>query len=278
MTLDNRSAWPARGSSNLSMRYYYTLDPGASLNSITIDGHDGNPAPTINGPVHVSGDLHYIEISWAGNPIYPIGIDSTLLRSSAYTPANTQPNRPQFHRRTIVLTLNHNAQWNNSNDWSFAGLISTDKVTQQIPIYEGTTLINGNEPGAYDIEVWYDVNNNNVLDVGTDVKLTGTNEVVDFGFIEPNGSVMRNVLVKNASAAPITLFSNWQLPSGFQRAGSGNIVIPGGQTRSITIEMQGIGNATLSGAVRIFNDCANTMENPIRINVRGVVGVAWNSN
>jgi hypothetical protein len=276
LTLDNRTAWPARGHDNLNMRYYYTLDPSASLTSVTVNGHDGAPAPTVGSPVHVGGDLYYLEISWTGNPIYPIGRDNT--RPNTYTPANTQPNEAQFHRRTIVLTLNHNAQWNNSNDWSFAGLISTDKVTQQIPVYSGSTLINGNEPGAYDLETWYDVNNNNVLDVGTDIKLTGTNEVVDFGFIEPNGRVMRNVLIKNNSAAPITLFDNWALPTGFQRAGAGDLTVPGGQTRSITIEMHGIGNATLGGTVRIFNNCANAMENPLRINMRGVVGVAWNQN
>jgi hypothetical protein len=144
--LQNHSAWPARGSTNLHYRYFINLSElyaaGGSTNNVTITVNmlDGG---TISGlrPWDVSNRIYYVELSYDGVNIIPGG--STSYRREA-----------QF-RFTIPSSFPAGA-WNPNNDFSYQGLVYGNQNvsnTVYIPTYENGVKLEGQEPprpGSYE--------------------------------------------------------------------------------------------------------------------------------
>jgi hypothetical protein len=125
----NVSAWPARPAGNLSFRYYLNLDEvtaaGIAVSSITVNSNysQGNPSISSLQPVGGAEDIYYIEISFAGDTLYP-GTQESYRREV------------QFR---IALPQNAPADaWDRTNDWSAQDLqtgYSNTTIAPHIPIY-----------------------------------------------------------------------------------------------------------------------------------------------
>ncbi|GAA3620701.1 glycoside hydrolase family 9 protein [Flavivirga jejuensis] len=132
--IQNRTAWPARVTDNLSYRYFFDISEGVAQ-GYTIDDYDitlnsvqGNSTSVINAWDAVN-NIYYMEVSLAGEEIAPIG-------------------DPQFRRETqINLRVQNGVPYDTSNDWSAQGLnSSTDIESVNIPVYDNGVLVFGNEP------------------------------------------------------------------------------------------------------------------------------------
>src|SRR5579862_3201849 len=135
--LNNRSAWPARVGHKLSFRYFVDLSEvfaaGHTLNEITVttaytQGSGVSGLTAWNAAKHI----YFVELFFDGTLIYPGGQQhykkETQFRLSL--PQNT--NKPE---------------WDNSNDWSFADLNSSEhRKTANIPVYEDGKLVYGDTP------------------------------------------------------------------------------------------------------------------------------------
>lgn len=130
--VNNRTRWPARITDKLSLRYFFTLDNGASPNDIkvTLDSSEGAKL----GPVTKFRDnIYFVELDFSGQQIYPNRID-------ARKPAE------QF-RRNVRLTLSAPQNlWQTANDWSFQGLTREWILQPKIAVYDGGKLAGGEEP------------------------------------------------------------------------------------------------------------------------------------
>lgn len=137
--LHNHSAWPARARSNLSFRHYVDLSEaikaGFKLADLktTLNHHEGATIAPLQ-EVDAKRHLYYLEISFKGAPISPVG-------------RNESRREVQFR-----LALPHNAPasaWDPGNDWSFTGLqgVREPKKTEFIPVYENGQRIFGREAG-----------------------------------------------------------------------------------------------------------------------------------
>jgi chitodextrinase len=127
--LYNKTAWPARYTDNLSLRYYFTLDAGMSPSQITFSSPFAQcGAPT--GPTQFSGSVYYVTIPCAGQHVGPIGQSESRREN-------------QFR---IIFPGPHDF----TKDWSFAG-VSTSQANPtpatHIVLLDGTTQAWGSPPG-----------------------------------------------------------------------------------------------------------------------------------
>jgi len=134
--LNNRSAWPARLISDLRFRYFMDLTEvfaaGYTASNITIGTNYVEFPVTITGPTQYSGNIYYIQVRFNdGTSIYPGG------QSEFSAEVQVRISAP------VGTTF-----WNAANDPSYQGLTSTETKTPYIPVYNGTTLIFGQEPGG----------------------------------------------------------------------------------------------------------------------------------
>jgi len=134
--IENRTAWPARATTGLKARYFFTLDTGATLADVIVENpYNSDPMPqTVTGPKQWSGSVYYIELTFPNTTLYPAG-------------GTTYKNEGKFRIRytngaTIDLT----------NDWSATGSgtdVGKPTVTTYIPIYDSNgNKLYGNEPPA----------------------------------------------------------------------------------------------------------------------------------
>jgi hypothetical protein len=135
MYVNNRSGWPARFVKNLGFRYYMDLSEVSSSGKSPTDvkaAYNYVEFPvTISSPTLASGSIYYFQVSFNdGTSVYPGG--------NAQYAAEVQ----------LRITPPSGATWDASNDPSFKGLTNTDTKTANIPVYDGTTLIFGTEPGG----------------------------------------------------------------------------------------------------------------------------------
>jgi endoglucanase len=129
---NNRSGWPARMIKNLSFRYFMDLSEVSNPAGVTATTNYLEFPATITGPVQWSGSIYYFQVSFNdGTNIYPGGM-------SEYS-AEVQ----------LRLTAPSGSSWDPANDPSLKGLASSaTSVAPQIPVYDGTSLIYGTEPGG----------------------------------------------------------------------------------------------------------------------------------
>lgn len=69
----NKTGWPARVTSNLSLRYYFTLEPGVTPSMLTLNMNYTECGNQLSGPTQYSGNIYYVTVSCAGVLIYPGG-------------------------------------------------------------------------------------------------------------------------------------------------------------------------------------------------------------
>ncbi len=134
---ENRTGWPARPSSQMKFRYFFTLD-AANISDISASLGAGVPVgTTLSGPTLWDANVYYFTLDLTGVPIYP---------SYAYGPSGPEV------RFNITSASN---SWNSANDWSaqnwdatFKGGYGSHVYAPNIPVYEGSTKRCGNEPGG----------------------------------------------------------------------------------------------------------------------------------
>ncbi len=107
----NKSSWPARLTDKLSLRYYFTLEPGVSISQITLNQNYSECGSNIisGPPVQWSGSTYYITVSCVGTPIYPGG-------QSQY-------------RKEVQFRLTSSGAWDPTNDWSYTGVATPSGST-----------------------------------------------------------------------------------------------------------------------------------------------------
>jgi endoglucanase len=133
----NHSAWPARVSNNLTMRYWVDLSSeiakGYSVSNVTVSS--GYSQASSISQLQVWGDpadhIYYTDISFAGVNIFPGGQSDS---------------RKEVQFRLSLPTNTNAADWDNSDDPSWDNYGSTLTQTSKIALYDNGTLIWGDEP------------------------------------------------------------------------------------------------------------------------------------
>ena len=132
VVIRNESAWPARETRHLKLRYFFTLEGGdASKISVSSPATECGNA---TGPALLQDTVYYVEVSCEGQRIYPGGQSES--------------------RRQVRFRITSTGTWNASNDWSYENLAplgSPPQKVQHIALYDGDTRVWGREPfGAAD--------------------------------------------------------------------------------------------------------------------------------
>jgi hypothetical protein len=125
--LNNRSSWPARVSDQLSFRYFFGADGGASAQSYSGNVQSSQGGHFVRIAEHRPGIL-FAEVSFAGTKILP------------------NKTRTELFRRDATLSISTGAGWDESNDWSADGLTSQNGIRPRIAVYDNGVLVGGEEP------------------------------------------------------------------------------------------------------------------------------------
>ncbi len=128
----NKTGWPARVTSNLSMRYYFTLEPGVTPSMISLNSPYSTCGTNfLSGPTQYSGNIYYVTASCVGTLIYPGG----------------QGN----YQKQVQFRITSSGAWDPTNDWSYQGVAAQNatpvKVTN-IPVFDGSALTWGAIPSS----------------------------------------------------------------------------------------------------------------------------------
>ncbi len=134
-TLSNKTAWPARGTSKLSFRYYVDVSEaiaaGISPSAIKVSKNyvQGKGVVSDLKVADQSKNLYYVLIDYSGDTLYP-GTQDSYKREI------------QFR-----VSLPDNAAisgWNPNNDWSYLGLTNSTPIRSvRIPVYDDGKLVFG---------------------------------------------------------------------------------------------------------------------------------------
>lgn len=132
----NRTAWPARVTDNLTLRYWVDLHSeisagySASDVTVTLPYEQGATVGSLTAWGDPADQLYYVDVSFAGTDIYP---------------GNWSTSRKEVQLR-FQLPSGANA-WDNSADPSWDAYSSSHYIqTNKIALYEGTELVWGIEP------------------------------------------------------------------------------------------------------------------------------------
>ncbi|WP_010242977.1 glycoside hydrolase family 9 protein [Acetivibrio cellulolyticus] len=127
ITIVNKTSWPPRITSNLTAKYFFTLDSD-SISNIQVKSSNSDFGGTIKGPFPYSGNVYYILIDLTGVPLCPGGYNS--------------------YSKTIYLSINDTSnKMDSTNDWSAQGLGSKTVRAENVALYEGNIKVFGKEPG-----------------------------------------------------------------------------------------------------------------------------------
>jgi hypothetical protein len=138
--LNNRSAYPAQGSTAFSFRYYVDLSElfaaGYNESSVTLSANfveNGRLAPTLQ-VYDAAKKIYFVEVDFQGALIQP-GTGTSFRREAQF-------------RMSLKPGLN-TAAWNPSNDPSFSGLQvggANLLKTNKIPVFDDNQLLTGKTP------------------------------------------------------------------------------------------------------------------------------------
>jgi|LSQX01.1.fsa_nt_gb hypothetical protein len=133
LTVENRSAWPAKPINNLKVRYFFTLEADDPSDIY----YEPPKGAKITGPTvwDAAKKIYYITLDFSGEWIYP---------GYGWEVAGPEVNF------TIGSSSNN---WDSSNDWSFQDWDSkyvngTREYAPNMPMYEGDVKLAGNEPSG----------------------------------------------------------------------------------------------------------------------------------
>ena len=138
--LNNRSAFPARGSTALSFRYY--LD----LSSLYAAGYDSTAITVTSNYIQNGTAAPALQVYDAARHIYFVNVDfsGTLIQPGTGTSYWREAQFRMNLRQGIPTTA-----WNPASDPSYAGLMfggNNLTTTSKIPVYENGTLLSGSNP------------------------------------------------------------------------------------------------------------------------------------
>ncbi len=135
MQFENRTAWPARNTNKISMRYFFdiseAIEQGFSIDDFEIKkGFSQGPSTFSVEEWDAANGVYYIDISLVGDNIWPAGESE--------------------HRREIQINISvkGGVPFDDSNDWSANEITSTRAVSTYIPVYDNGVLVFGEEPGS----------------------------------------------------------------------------------------------------------------------------------
>jgi hypothetical protein len=130
--IENHTAWPARSTDQLSVRYFFTLDSGVAAGDVTMtNAYSDNTQATITGPTQYSGNTYYFTIRPATN-------------------AAMHPTTNVNSRRVFFLKMEHASSAgviDKSNDWSYPGTTDVN-ITAKVPVYDNNKRVFGTEPSS----------------------------------------------------------------------------------------------------------------------------------
>lgn len=131
----NKTAWPARMTDRLTLRYFFTVEPGVTPQMLTVTTNF-NQCQGPTGITQHSGNIFAVNLSCVGTLIYPGG--------------------QSFWRKEIQFRITSAGAWSPANDWSFAGVAQTPGATpvrvDHITVYDNGRLVWGQEPGGGDVQ------------------------------------------------------------------------------------------------------------------------------
>ena len=211
--LNNRSAWPARSSSNLSFRYFVNLSEtyaaGYSAEDIDVRSYYSQGA-TISDlqPWNVAQHIYCVDVSFAGVEIVP---GPGTFSKAAQLRVGLKNGIPA-------------AAWDPSNDWSYQALATGDEQKSRfIPVYESDELLFGELPSSSG-EPALTVGNVSVIegDAGTElleipVRLSAANDetiTVDFTTQDDTARAGEDYIATSGTLtfAPGTITQSAQIP------------------------------------------------------------------
>ena len=133
--VNNKSAWPARVTDKLTLKYFFTVEPGVTPQMLTLTTNFNQcQAPT--GITQFATNVFAVNLSCVGTLIYPGG----------------QP----FWRKEMQFRIASSGAWDPTNDWSFAGVAPTPGATpvrvDHITVYDNGKLVWGVEPSGGDVQ------------------------------------------------------------------------------------------------------------------------------
>lgn len=123
-TLNNRSRWPARCSTNLAFRVYFTSQPGITAEEVAATLVAGQA--TLSRVIRAGAARSYVEVAFPGEPIFPGNLEQS--------------------RRTIRLKLT-SPRLDLANVWSLQRLDDQLRLLPELPVYEAGRCLSGKEPG-----------------------------------------------------------------------------------------------------------------------------------
>lgn len=123
-TLWNRSRWPARVSTNLSFRCFFTLNSETKPEQVHAEV-SGSDHARISPAKLFAGKVAYVEITFPGDPIYP----GTIKTAG----------------QTVKLRLSAPG-WKSGNGWSLDALSQDNKLSPHFAVYDNGRLVGGKEP------------------------------------------------------------------------------------------------------------------------------------
>lgn len=140
--INNRSGWPARASDRLSFRYYVDLSEAVAAGFGPEDvrvtsAYSQATSVSALQPWDVDAHVYFVEVSFAGVPIYPGG-------QSAY--------RKEAQVRLALPDDAPDGAWDAANDWSRAELNDQAHVTaHRIAVYDDGVRVFGAGPGEPEV-------------------------------------------------------------------------------------------------------------------------------
>lgn len=186
----NVSAWPARTLENVTLRYFMDLSEvyanGGTANdiSLTTNYSQGGSAVGVM-PWDEENHIYYVEIQFAGEPIYPGGQSS--------------------YRKEVQFRMTSASAWDNSNDFSYQDIAGTNGGSQVIAshmaLYENGELIFGMEPDGDGVAVSTPVS-------GNEQATTGNNQQNTNEQSSQNEQTQNNSNQGNVQSGPNTISGN----------------------------------------------------------------------
>lgn len=204
----NMSAWPARTLDNVTMRYFMDLSEvyanGGSAADIKLSTNysQGGSATGVL-PWDEANHIYYVEISFAGEAIYPGGQSS--------------------YRKEVQFRMTSASAWDNSNDFSYQDIVGTNGGSLvkavHMALYEDGELIFGSEPDGEGVNVSTPSQGADINQANTDA---GQNETSQDNNTQNNSTQNNNGQTTNISSGSNTASGNGLVITVDNQSKSGN--------------------------------------------------------
>ncbi len=200
----NTSAWPARTLDQVTLRYFMDLSEvyanGGSASDISLNTNYSQGGTAVGVmPWDEENHIYYVEIQFAGEPIYPGGQSS--------------------YKKEVQFRMTSASSWDNSNDFSYQDIAGTNGGSlvkaSHMALYADGELIFGAEPDGEGVAVSTPVQNDE-LDNNTTGNQQGNNgsQTGNGGQNNQHGTVATQTGSNTASGNGLTMTVDNQSKSG----------------------------------------------------------------